>query len=99
MGPVVAVWGFSVLVGWIVGAAKGRGVAGFVLGLLLGVLGVIVVVCMRPTAVVEARRVEEIRAEGERLRGPGVPAEGVYRTGVTEGYAAGGGCGPGCSCV
>lgn len=56
-------------VGLAIGQEKGRGFEGFVLGLLLGFLGVFMIAVVRPTAESEAfwqLEVEEQRAEIRR---------------------------------
>jgi hypothetical protein len=44
----VITWLVCAFVGWRIGSSKGRAGAGFTLGLLLGVIGIIVIAVMRP---------------------------------------------------
>lgn len=55
-------WGVIVLVSYQIGADKGRGAAGFWLGLCLGLIGLIIVACMQPSYEVSLQR----QAERER---------------------------------
>jgi hypothetical protein len=52
----VIAWAVCALVGWAIGNSKGRGTAGFFLGLLLGVIGLIIIAVMRPTPEYAAQR-------------------------------------------
>jgi hypothetical protein len=45
---VFLVWLAVAGVGWMVGKTKGRGLLGFVLGALLGLIGIIIVAVMKP---------------------------------------------------
>ena len=56
----VIVWVVCALVGWAIGNSKGRGTAGFFLGLLLGVIGLIIIAVMRPTPEYAAQRANAI---------------------------------------
>jgi hypothetical protein len=47
-GVVLALWVLCAVAGLLIGAAKGRGVAGFFLGFLLGIIGIIITVFLRP---------------------------------------------------
>jgi hypothetical protein len=54
--------------GLIIGSTKGQGGAGFFLGALLGPLGLILCLIMKPTPAIAAAREEAIEAERARLR-------------------------------
>lgn len=56
------------IIGAAIGSGKGQGGAGFWLGLVLGPLGVLLCLTMKPTAAYAAARAEEIEAERERIR-------------------------------
>ena len=56
MAVLVVVWLACALFGFAIGSNKGRGGTGFVLGLLLGVIGVIVIAVMRPASETHTRR-------------------------------------------
>jgi len=45
---LIFIWLFVALTGWLVGRAKERGVEGFALGAVLGVIGIIIVALMKP---------------------------------------------------
>jgi len=49
------------LIGGLIGARKGKGSTGALLGFFLGIIGIIIVLCLEPT------REELIRRERERL--------------------------------
>jgi hypothetical protein len=50
----VITWAVCALVGWAIGNSKGRPTAGFFLGLLLGLIGLVIIAVMRPTPEYEA---------------------------------------------
>jgi Protein of unknown function (DUF2510) len=51
MGAVVVlVWVACAALGYVVGRNKGRGTAGLLLGLLLGIIGLIIIACLKPKA-------------------------------------------------
>jgi hypothetical protein len=55
---VIVIWIVSSILGVMIGSSKGRGGAGFALGFLLGPLGVIIVLFLKPdTAKVETEAV------------------------------------------
>lgn len=47
---------FCAIIGGLIGSGKGKGGAGFVLGALLGILGVIIIAILEPTPEVQAQR-------------------------------------------
>jgi hypothetical protein len=64
--------------GWGIGKSKGRAAAGWWLGFLLGVIGVIIIACMSPTQehrVQEAQRQYEIQMEAARRAGYQYPPQ------------------------
>jgi hypothetical protein len=64
---VIIIWGASCVLGAMIGSSKGRGGAGFVLGLLLGPLGVIITLFLKEnTEKVEA----EALASGDSRKCP-----------------------------
>jgi hypothetical protein len=56
------------LLGLFIGGTKGLPGAGFFLGALLGPLGVLICLIMKPTPAVAAARLEAIEAERARIR-------------------------------
>lgn len=56
------------LLGLFIGGAKGQPGGGFILGLLLGPLGVIICLIMKPTPAIAAARLEAIETERAKLR-------------------------------
>ena len=48
IGIVVVVWVICALLGMWIGSTKGRATAGFFLGLLLGVIGLIIIAVLPP---------------------------------------------------
>src|SRR4051812_4193806 len=71
------------LIGWAIAKGKGRGAAGFWLGLLLGWIGWIIAACLSPSPQAEARRIAETHGHlmamtaSMQLRQP-VPTPGTY---------------------
>jgi hypothetical protein len=65
-GVVVLIWivagGVCGVAGFVIGNMKGRGVAGFWLGFLFGVFGLIVIAVIAPTPLAEAERRAQIDA-------------------------------------
>jgi Protein of unknown function (DUF2510) len=60
MSALLVLWAICALAGWAIGNQKGRGGEGLLLGVLLGIIGIIIVACLRPTAEVEAKRQLEV---------------------------------------
>lgn len=54
-GVVITVWLICAFLGALIGSSKGQTVAGFFLGLLLGVIGLIIVVFLKPAEGHETR--------------------------------------------
>ena len=51
MGAVIVLgWSGSAALGYVVGNGKGRATEGLLLGLFLGLIGVVIIVCLRPKA-------------------------------------------------
>ena len=48
VGVILAVWVACAFFGALIGSSKGQGVAGFLLGLFLGVIGIIIVIFLKP---------------------------------------------------
>jgi hypothetical protein len=67
MAVLVVVWLACALFGCAIGSNKGRGGTGFVLGLLLGVIGVIVIAVMRPAPEAHARRNQPVTVAARNL--------------------------------
>jgi hypothetical protein len=66
------------LIGTAIGKGKGRAGAGWWLGFLLGIIGVIIIACLSPTQehkVKEAQRQYEIQAEAARRAGYQYPPQ------------------------
>ena len=74
-GPLLFGYAMCVIIAWLIGGSKGQGVAGFILGLLFGPLGILFTILTKPTVAVQAQRdvaLEAAReAERERLREEG----------------------------
>lgn len=67
--------------GWGIGKSKGRAAAGWWLGFLLGIIGVIIIACMSPTdeyRVQEAQRQYALQAEAARRAGYPWPPQQPY---------------------
>ena len=75
MAPFIVAWFFFILIGYAIGSGKGRGAEGFLLGLLLGLIGVIIAGFMKPSVAIQAKRDVELErareAERERWREEG----------------------------
>jgi hypothetical protein len=66
------------LIGWGIGKGKGRAAAGWWLGLLLGIIGVIIIACLprsREAQVAKAQRQYEIHMEAARRAGYQYPPQ------------------------
>lgn len=57
-GPLLVIWGFMAFIGAAIGSAKGKGGEGFILGLLLGPIGWIIVAAMRTPEVSKLDRIQ-----------------------------------------
>ncbi len=69
------------LIGQAIGKGKGRASAGWWLGFLLGIIGVIIIACLRPdreAQVAAAQRQYEIQAEAARRAGYPYPPQQPY---------------------
>jgi hypothetical protein len=55
VGAFIAIYATGFLFAWIVGASKGRGAAGFFLGLLFSWVGFIIALCLSSTAEAQGR--------------------------------------------
>ena len=56
MGVYLAIYGAGLAFAWVIGASKGRGFEGFLCGLLLSWVGVLIILLVKPTAHAEGRR-------------------------------------------
>lgn len=65
------------IIGGAIGSSRGRGGDGVLLGLLLGPLGVLLALTLKPTVEYAAARAEAIEAERRKLRGEPDPAVGT----------------------
>jgi hypothetical protein len=74
LGPIIGVAAICCLLGAGIGSSKGQGGAGAVLGLLLGPLGILFCLFMKPTVAYEAQRAEALEAERARIRAQQAPA-------------------------
>lgn len=45
---IIGIWAACAVLGAVIGSSKGKGVTGFVLGAVLGVIGLIIVVLLKP---------------------------------------------------
>lgn len=55
---VVVIWIICACIGLAIGQQKGRAVEGFLLGLVLGLIGVLIIVIMKPSPGFQADRVQ-----------------------------------------
>jgi hypothetical protein len=67
-GLIASVCIVTGLIGLAIGARKGRVIAGFLLGLLLSVLGLVIILIMPATEEMKMRRAEEKRRLQQRHR-------------------------------
>lgn len=68
MTPLYGAYIFCVIIGWIIGASKGRGFEGLFISVLLGPLGIIIAAIMKPTVAIQAQRDVALETERERIR-------------------------------
>jgi hypothetical protein len=68
LGLVVSLCILTALVGLAIGNRKGRAFQGFVLGLLLSVIGILIIAFLPPTEEMKIRRAEE-KMRFQRRRG------------------------------
>jgi hypothetical protein len=59
MEAFIIVWAVATIIATGIGGRKGRGGTGFLLGFLLGFIGVIIIACMKPTQEEQIRRAQE----------------------------------------
>jgi len=71
VGPILAVDALFVFIAWAIGSSKGQGATGFILGLFLGPLGMILAGFLKPTVELQAKRDVALEAARERLREEG----------------------------
>jgi len=75
VGVILGIWIMSAFIGFLVGSNKGKGGTGFLLGLLLGVVGVIIVLVLSPSPEFQAKHDREVEAAGAKLAGdPTLPS-------------------------
>lgn len=79
MAAYVIVAVLSLFIGLVAGGSKGFAGLGAFLGLLLGPLGVLIVLCMKPTVEVQAQRAEALEAARARLRTQSTAAQAPPR--------------------
>ena len=51
---MLIIWGASAVLAAMIGASKGRGGEGILLGILLGVIGVLITLCLKPAVTTPA---------------------------------------------
>jgi hypothetical protein len=73
MAALLALWVLCGFLGGAIGMQKGRGDEGFLLGLFLGLIGVLVAIALKPSAGHEAKRQLEIEQAKSRLAGAATP--------------------------
>jgi hypothetical protein len=66
---VIIAWVFFGFIGAAIGSSKGLGGTGFILGLLLGPIGILIVAVMSPTPEAQARRDAEVAGATHSLGG------------------------------
>ncbi len=74
MEAFVVVWIICGAIGLAIGNGKGKPLAGFLLGLLLGVIGLIIIAVMKPTPEAEAARNVKVAETMRVLEGQGQEA-------------------------
>jgi hypothetical protein len=73
---IITVAALCCIIGGAIGAGRGQGSQGAILGLLLGPLGVLLCLTMKTTPEYAAARAEAIEAERRKLRGEPEPPAG-----------------------
>jgi len=68
MAGFVAFWIICAFIGLAIGSSKGQAAAGFLLGLLLGPVGLLIALIMKPSIQVQAQRAEAVDFERARIR-------------------------------
>ncbi len=68
-GTFLIVWLLIAGASTVIGSHKGRAGAGLLLGLLLGVIGLIITACLRPSHTVQVERERERLAVQREARG------------------------------
>ena len=69
MAGLVALFIVTALIGLAIGNRKGRAVQGFLLGLLLSVIGILIIAFLPPTEEMKIRRAQEKRRIQQQGRG------------------------------
>ena len=70
VGLVVSLSILTALIGVAIGNRKGRAVQGFLLGLLLSVIGIVIIAFLPPTEEMKIRRAQEKRLRQQRRGEP-----------------------------
>ncbi len=71
MAGLVALFVVTALIGLGIGNRKGRAVQGFLLGLVLSVIGIVIIAFLPPTEEMKIRRAQEkLRNQRQRRREP-----------------------------
>jgi len=70
MAGLVALFIITALIGLAIGNRKGRAVQGFLLGLLLSVIGIVIIAFLPPTEEMKIRRAQEKRLRQQRRGEP-----------------------------
>jgi hypothetical protein len=69
MAGLIALFVATALIGLAIGNRKGRAVQGFLLGLLLSVIGIFIIAFLPPTEEMKIRRAEQKKRIQQRPRG------------------------------
>jgi hypothetical protein len=70
MAVLLIIWLACAFIGLLIGSNKGRPGAGFLLGLFLGFIGLIIIAVMSPTPEAQALRDQRVAAASQALTGP-----------------------------
>lgn len=74
-GAVLVIAVICALISMAIGSSKGRGTQGFFFGLILGVIGIIIIACLKPDREFLVRKEQEkIRIQQEAAARMGGPA-------------------------